>query len=244
MLPRRPASDEIAVRDQHARSASVCAENADWFAALHEQRLVVAERPELADDGVVAFPVARGLSRPAVHNQILRPLGHIRIEVVHQQPERGFLVPSLARDAGASRRSDRASALCGCLRVRCNNKSCHVTAPMSAKRSAATAAMSADMSALSTRSATRRGTISRTRSCAVRTPRPGLSGALKSIACAPHISSIARMFSTLRRTRRAFHAAPIAMGTTSSLLPSVGIVSTLAGWESTLHSLAKAAAVT
>ena len=43
---------------------------------------------------------------------------------------------------------------------------------------------------------------------------------------------------------RSFHAAPIAIGTTSSLLPSVGMESTLAGWESTLHSLASAAAVT
>ena len=36
----------------------------------------------------------------------------------------------------------------------------------------------------------------------------------------------------------------IAIGTTSSLLPSVGIVSTLAGCDSTLHSLASDAAVT
>ena len=36
----------------------------------------------------------------------------------------------------------------------------------------------------------------------------------------------------------------MAIGTTSSLLPSVGIVSTLAGCDSTLHSLASAAAVT
>ena len=44
--------------------------------------------------------------------------------------------------------------------------------------------------------------------------------------------------------RRSFHAAPIAIGTTSSLLPSVGIESTLAGCDRTLHSLARAAAVT
>ena len=46
------------------------------------------------------------------------------------------------------------------------------------------------------------------------------------------------------RRGAACHAAPIAIGTTSSLLPSVGIESTLAGCDSTLHSLASAAAVT
>ena len=63
------------------------------------------------------------------------------------------------------------------------------------------------------------------------TPRPGLSGARKSMPCAAHISSIASTLRTLRTTRRSFHAAPIAIGTTSSLLPSVGIVSTLAGCD-------------
>ena len=42
--------------------------------------------------------------------------------------------------------------------------------------------------------------------------------------------------------RRTFQAAPIAIGTTSSLPPSVGMVSTVAGCDSTLHSLAIAAA--
>src|ERR1051326_5932189 len=61
---------------------------------------------------------------------------------------------------------------------------------------------------------------------------------------AAHMSSIASTYRRLRTTRRSFHAAPIDIGTTSSLLPSVGIVSTVAGCESTLHSLASAAAVT
>jgi len=64
------------------------------------------------------------------------------------------------------------------------------------------------------------------------------------LMCAAHISSIASTCRTLRTIRRTFHAAPIDMGTTSSLLPSVGIVSTVAGCDSTLHSLASAAAVT
>src|SRR5437773_12426320 len=62
--------------------------------------------------------------------------------------------------------------------------------------------------------------------------------------CAAHINSMANTYRTLRTMRRSFHAAPIAMGTTSSLLPSVGIVSTLDGCDNTLHSLASDAAVT
>src|SRR5512138_756028 len=62
--------------------------------------------------------------------------------------------------------------------------------------------------------------------------------------CAAHISSIASTYRTLRTTRRSFQAAAIAIGTTSSLFPPVGIVSTLAGCDSTLHSLASEAAVT
>ena len=59
-----------------------------------------------------------------------------------------------------------------------------------------------------------------------------------------HINSIASTWRTFSTTRRSFHAAPIAIGTTSSLFPSVGMVSTLAGCESTLHSLASDAADT
>ena len=57
--------------------------------------------------------------------------------------------------------------------------------------------------------------------------------------CAPHINSIANTYRTLRTMRAQLPAlAAMAIGTTSSLLPSVGIVSTLAGCARTLHSLA------
>ena len=39
----------------------------------------------------------------AVHDQIVGPLGDVRIEIVHQHPQRGFLRPALAGQRGAAR---------------------------------------------------------------------------------------------------------------------------------------------
>src|SRR5207302_550005 len=59
-------------------------------------RATAAEGPEGPHEPVEARPVARRPSRPAVHDEILGPLGHLRIEVVHEHPERGLLGPSPA----------------------------------------------------------------------------------------------------------------------------------------------------
>ncbi len=45
LLRRRPVRDEQGVRDQHTRGPLVGAEDADRLAGLHEQRLVVLQRP-------------------------------------------------------------------------------------------------------------------------------------------------------------------------------------------------------
>ncbi len=105
-LPVRPMRHQEAVGDEHSRRVLVCAEAADGLAALHQERLVVLERFELAHDDVVRLPVPRGLARAAVHHQLLGPLGHVGVEVVHQHPQRGFLPPSLAAERGSSGSSD------------------------------------------------------------------------------------------------------------------------------------------
>ena len=109
-LPVRPLADEVRVRDQHPRRPLVGPEDADRLARLDEQRLVVLQPPQLADDGVEARPVPGGLARPAVDDQVIGPLGDLRVEVVHEHPQRGFLLPALARQLGAARRPDRAAA--------------------------------------------------------------------------------------------------------------------------------------
>ena len=58
------------------------------------------------DDGIERFPAACRFARAAVDDQIVGALGHVRIEVVHQHAERGFLRPSFAGQRCAARRSD------------------------------------------------------------------------------------------------------------------------------------------
>ncbi len=70
---------------------------------LDEQRFFVAEVFELANDGVVAVPVARGAADAAVDDKVLRALGDFGIEVVHQAAECGFLLPAFAAQRGAAR---------------------------------------------------------------------------------------------------------------------------------------------
>ena len=142
------------------------AKDADRLSALHEQSLVVAKISELYDDRVVAFPIARCLARAAVHHQVFRTLGNIGIEIVHQHPECGFLLPAPAGNGRAARSADRLALLFDAERIGIEPYSQigHVALPMSANRISETAVASAAMSVLRTRSFSSRGTIARTRS--------------------------------------------------------------------------------
>ena len=99
--------DEVGVGDENARRVLVGAENADRLARLDEQRLVVAEPLQRGHDGIEALPVARRLADPSIDDELLGPLGHLRIEVVHQHPQGRFLLPALAARFGSTRGSDR-----------------------------------------------------------------------------------------------------------------------------------------
>src|SRR5262249_55944556 len=68
--------------------------------------LVVFEIPKAAHDRVERRPITRGTARSAVDDQVIRAFGNLGIEVVHQHPERGFLMPSLAGDLWTARRLD------------------------------------------------------------------------------------------------------------------------------------------
>ena len=96
LVPGRPARHQVRVGDQHPRRLLVRPEDADRLAALDQQRLVVLQPAERGHDPLVALPVPRRLAAPAVDDQLLGPLGDRGIEVVHQHPERGLLVPALA----------------------------------------------------------------------------------------------------------------------------------------------------
>src|SRR5688500_10888398 len=102
MLEGGPGGHEQRVGNEDARRLAMRAEHPYGFAGLHEQRLIVLEREERRHDRVERGPVARGPPRAAVDDEVLRALGHIRVEVVHQHPQRGLLWPTLARAGRAA----------------------------------------------------------------------------------------------------------------------------------------------
>src|SRR5436305_5370754 len=63
-------TDKIGIRDQGARRFVMRAEDADWFAGLNQERLVVLEIHERAHDRIERFPTARGPSGAAVNDEL------------------------------------------------------------------------------------------------------------------------------------------------------------------------------
>ena len=58
-----------------------------------------ARRAQLADDRVERLPAARGAAGAAVHDEVVRVLGDLRVEVVHEHPQRRFLLPAASSSA-------------------------------------------------------------------------------------------------------------------------------------------------
>ena len=83
----------------------------DRLAGLDEQRLVVAEPSKLADDRVEGRPAAGGAPGPAVDDEVVRVLGDLGIEVVHEHPQDRFLLPAAAGQLGAAGRPDGPGAV-------------------------------------------------------------------------------------------------------------------------------------
>jgi hypothetical protein len=109
-LPGRPAADEVRIGDEDPRRPRMGAHDPDRLARLHQQRLVVGEGAQFADDRVERLPRTRGAAGPTVDDEVVRVLGHLGIEVVHEHPERGFLLPATACQLAAARRADGAGA--------------------------------------------------------------------------------------------------------------------------------------
>ncbi len=84
LLPRRPAWHQERVGDEHSWGQLVGPGNAHRLARLHQQGLVVAQRPERRDDGVEALPRASRPPGAAIHHQRIGVLRHCGVEVVHE----------------------------------------------------------------------------------------------------------------------------------------------------------------
>src|SRR5260370_6721223 len=80
------------------------AEDSNGFSGLNQQGLIILELAERAHNGVERWPIAGGASGSTVDDQLIGLFGDLGIEVVHQHPERTFLVPAFAGNLAAPRR--------------------------------------------------------------------------------------------------------------------------------------------
>ena len=109
-VPVRPLADEVRVGDQDPRRPLVGPEHGDRLAGLDEERLVVAQPLELADDRVERLPAPGRAPGAAVDDEVVGVLGDLRVEVVHEHPQDGFLLPAAGLEGRAARRADGAGA--------------------------------------------------------------------------------------------------------------------------------------
>src|SRR5262245_26410043 len=78
------------------------AKDTDRFAGLHEKSFVILESLKRSHDRMKSFPTARRPPGPAIHGQLARIFRDVFVEVVHQHPHGGFLMPTFAGDRLAS----------------------------------------------------------------------------------------------------------------------------------------------
>ena len=100
-LPVRPVPHQVAVGDEDPRCPLVGAEDGHRLARGHQQRLVVGEGAQFAHDGVEGSPGASGAAGATVDDEVVRALRDLRVEVVHEHAQRGFLAPAAARQLAA-----------------------------------------------------------------------------------------------------------------------------------------------
>ena len=67
----------------------------DWTSSVS----IVLQPSQRRDDAVEALPVARGPADAAIDHQLVRPLGDVGVEIVHQHPQRRFGQPALGASA-------------------------------------------------------------------------------------------------------------------------------------------------
>ena len=96
LFPRGPLGHQHGVGDENPRRPFVRAEDAHRLPGLDQECFVGREHAQRGDDGVERPPGPRGLPLPSVDDQVVRLLGDVGIQIVHQHPQRRFLGPSPA----------------------------------------------------------------------------------------------------------------------------------------------------
>ncbi len=106
MIPGCPMRHEVGIGDQNTRRILVGAENANRLARLHQQGFVFIECLEGRNDAVEIVPGAGSAANAAIDHQLMRTLGHIGVEIVHQHAQRRFGQPALGVEFVSARRPD------------------------------------------------------------------------------------------------------------------------------------------
>ena len=81
-VPVGPVGHQVGVGDKHPGGPFVGAEDAYWFAGLHQHGFVVVERGQGAFDGVVGVPRAGGSAGAAVDHEVFGSFGYLGVKVV------------------------------------------------------------------------------------------------------------------------------------------------------------------
>jgi hypothetical protein len=84
--------------------------HADRAAGLDQHGLVLLEGLQGADHGVEGAPVTGGLAGAPVDDELVGVLGDLGVEVVHEHPQGGLLLPPLRGELAAARRAHGARA--------------------------------------------------------------------------------------------------------------------------------------
>ena len=103
VIPIRPMGHQIGIGDQHTGGVRVGLKDANGFARLHQQCLIVFQCLQRCDDLIEIIPGPRRPANAAIDNQLMRVLGHVGMQVVHQHAHRRFRQPGLGGNVGPGR---------------------------------------------------------------------------------------------------------------------------------------------
>ena len=106
LLPRRPARHEQRVREQHPRGAFVRPEHRDRLSGLDQKRFVLSQLEQRGHDRLQGSVGASGPARAAVHDELLRMLSHLGVQVVEEHSQRSFRLPRPRVQRPAARGAD------------------------------------------------------------------------------------------------------------------------------------------
>ncbi|OPZ72962.1 MAG: hypothetical protein BWY83_00375 [bacterium ADurb.Bin478] len=101
-IPGRPSGHQQRVGDQNPRRIFMRSEYRHRFAGLNQQRLIILKPFQRIDDRMITLPVPRRFAGAAVDDELMRTLGDLRIQVVHQHAQSRLLHPALAAQSAAA----------------------------------------------------------------------------------------------------------------------------------------------